>query len=66
MESCGTQTATTKKLCNALRKTGCTKALEALSKEGMSNYGLRLVIYYGEFKYYFRFCYHGLLSFLPC
>lgn len=35
MESCGTQTATTKKLCNALRKTGCTKALEALSKEGV-------------------------------
>ena len=36
MRSCGPQTATTKKLCNALRETGCTKALEELSKAGMS------------------------------
>ena len=39
MRSCGPQTATTKKLCNALRETGCTKALEELSKAGMSNHG---------------------------
>ena len=38
MDSCGTQTATTKKLCDALRQTGCAKALEVLSKAGMSNY----------------------------
>jgi len=39
IESCGTQTATTKKLCNALRQAGCPEALEALSQAGMSNYG---------------------------
>ena len=38
MANCGTQTATTKKLCDALRQTGCTKALETLSKAGMSNH----------------------------
>ena len=48
MESCGTQTATTKKLCDALRQTGCTEALKALLKAGTSNYGERLVIYIGE------------------
>ena len=36
IRSCGTQTATTKKLCDALRQAGCTEALEALSKAGMS------------------------------
>jgi len=36
MESCGPQTATTRKLCDALRQTGCTEALEALSKAGVS------------------------------
>lgn len=35
MESCGPQTATTRKLCDALRQTGCTEALEALSKAGI-------------------------------
>ena len=39
MRNSGPQTATTKKLCNALRKTGCTEGLEALSKAGRSNYG---------------------------
>ena len=41
MRNSGSQTATTKKLCNALRKTGCTEALEALSKAGMSNYAVK-------------------------
>ena len=36
MRNSGPQTATTQKLCNALRKTGCTEALEELSKAGMS------------------------------
>ena len=39
MRSCGLQTATTKKLCDALRQAGCTEALEALSRAGMSSYG---------------------------
>ena len=33
----GTQRATTKKLCEALRLAGCSQALETLSREGMSN-----------------------------
>lgn len=36
MRSRGTQEATTKKLCVALRLAGCSEALEALLKEGMS------------------------------
>ena len=43
MRSCGTQTATTKKMCVALGQTGCTEALEALSKAGMSNNGFIMV-----------------------
>ena len=39
MKNCGTQTATTNKLCDALRKTGCIEALEELSRAGMLNYG---------------------------
>ena len=33
----GTQRATTKELCEALRLAGCSEALEKLSREGMSN-----------------------------
>jgi len=36
MRKCGTQTATTKQLCDALRQTGCTEALKALSKGGIN------------------------------
>ena len=36
IRSCGTQTATTKTLCDALRQAGCTEALEELSKAGLS------------------------------
>ena len=39
LRSCGTRTATTKKLCDALRRAGCTEALEALSNAGMSDCG---------------------------
>ena len=37
MRSRGTQRATTKKLCEALRLAGCSEAFEKLSREGMSN-----------------------------
>ena len=38
MRSRGTQRATTKKLCEALHRAGCSEALNKLSREGMSSY----------------------------
>lgn len=69
MRSCGTQTATTKKLCDALRQTGCSEALEALSKAGTGCRitvlkPLRALIYIREHCCCFIFSYHGFLSFL--
>ena len=45
MRICSPQTATIEKLCDALRQTRCTEALEALSRAGMSYYCYRIVIY---------------------
>ena len=42
MRSCGTQIATTRQLCDALRQAGSSEALEALLKAGMSNDGFKL------------------------